>query len=255
MKSDILKTSLLAIGLSDFSCQVYGELLKNEDLNITALSRILNSYRVKIYSSLDELGEFGLIKNKAKDYDRKILLENPSSIIRKIKEKQSKLSLIENRLNEYLPQIQNEYYSSRKQPITKIYEGITQFKLFFDLILEEAGTGSQILVIGDGPDFEDIVTAQYFLENWMARRLEKQIKVRILAKYFNQRLRKIAKKNEIELREIKFLDETFSQPGCLWITETKIINWNTILPKAIVTEDQIMVNFYKGLFESIWGKY
>ena len=253
MKSDLIKNSLLSIGLGEFSTLVYLELLRNDQHDISSLSLELNTYRLKIYQSLDKLSEFGLIKNKAKDYSRNIILETPNRIISLIKEKQSGLTLISKKLDDYLPQLQSEFYSTRKQPLTSVYQGITQFKLFFDLILDETEMGGEILVIGDGPDFEDIVTAEYFLQNWMIRRLEKKITVRILARHFNQRLKRIMKNNDLELREIKFMDKQFTQPGCLWITKNKVINWNTVLPKAIVIEDQIMAQFYIGLFESFWN--
>ena len=76
-----------------------------------------------------------------------------------------------------------------------------------------------------------------------------------MARHFNQRLKSIMKNNDLELRETKFMDKEFSQSGCLWITKNKVINWNTILPKAIVIEDQVMAQFYVGLFESIWNLY
>jgi hypothetical protein len=255
MKSDLIKNSLLSIGLDEFSTLVYLELLQNDKHDISSLSVKLNTYRLKIYQSLDKLTDFGLIKNINKDYSRQIILETPRRINSLIKEKQSSLGLISKKLDDYLPQLQSEFYSTRKQPLTSIYQGVTQFKLFFDLILDETEVGGEILVIGDGPDFEDIVTAEYFLQNWMRRRLEKKIRVRILARHLNQRLKSIMKNNDLELRQTKFMDKQFTEPGCLWITKNKVINWNTVLPKAIVIEDQIMAQFYTGLFESIWNLY
>lgn len=252
MSSDIISKSLEKLGLSDFTISVYQELLHNQDHDISSLAFRLNTYRSKIYNSLDELKNLGLILGKTQDYSRQIVLENPIKISTSIRQQQSKLNLLVNELDEYLPQIQNQYYSSKKQPITKVYQGITQFKNFFDQVLEETEFGGEILVIGDGQDFEDIITAEYFLQSWMQRRLEKSIKVRILAKYFNQRLKSIMKNNEIELRETKFLNQAFNQPGCLWVTKNKVINWNTVLPKAIVIEDQIMAKFYQVLFEGMW---
>ena len=255
MKSDLIKNSLIAAGLDEFSCLVYFELLINDNHDISSLSAKLDTYRLKIYHSLDQLAKFGLIKNKTHNYSRKIILENPNRINSLIKEKQSQFNLISKKLDEYLPQLQSEFYSTRKQPLTSVYQGITQFRLFFDLILDETENGGEILVVGDGADFEDIITAEYFLQNWMTRRLEKNIKVRILARHSNPRLKNIMKNNDVELRETKFMDATFIQPGCLWITKNKVINWNTVLPKAIVIEDQIMAQFYIGFFETIWNLY
>ena len=171
MKADLIKNSLLSIGLDEFSTLVYLQLLQNDQHDISSLSIKLDTYRLKIYQALDNLSEFGLIKNKARNYSRNIILETPKRINSLIKEKQSSLSLISKKLNDYLPQLQSEFYSTRKQPLTNIYQGVTQFKLFFDLILDETQIGGEILVIGDGSDFEDIVTAEYFLQNWMKRRL------------------------------------------------------------------------------------
>ena len=40
----------------------------------------------------------------------------------------------------------------------------------------------------------------------------------------------VIKIRRFELRETKFVDENFNQPGCLWVTKNKIANWNTFLP-------------------------
>ena len=57
----------------------------------------------------------------------------------------------------------------------------------------------------------------------------------------------VIKIRRFELRETKFVDGNFNQPGRLWITKNKIVDWNTVPPKAIVIEAQIMANFYRGL--------
>jgi hypothetical protein len=66
-------------------------------------------------------------------------------------------------------------------------------------------------------------------------------------------IKKLISTDSKELRKSKTLPTNFSSPGSIWITKNKVINWTTVLPKAIVIQDQNLVLFYNELFESYWN--
>jgi hypothetical protein len=150
--------------------------------------------------------------------------------------------------------LQNEYYSSRKQPIIKVYEGKTQFINIFHQILEELEAGDEICIIGEGQDFYDIIDFEYYYSTFREDRIKRVIKAKVLWKQpILLDIKKLISTDSKELRKSKTLPTNFSSPGSIWITKNKVINWTTVLPKAIVIQDQNLVLFYNELFESYWN--
>jgi sugar-specific transcriptional regulator TrmB len=253
LQNNILEKSLQELGLSNFQIQLYSLLIKKEDLNIMQLAKELGVYRLKVYDALEELKQFNLIQ-KESNYSRKIIIEPPSKIITLLKRKETELSTLNTNLSEYLPTLQNEYYSSRKQPIIKVYEGKTQFINIFHQILEELEAGDEICIIGEGQDFYDIIDFEYYYSTFREDRIKRVIKAKVLWKQpILLDIKKLISTDSKELRKSKTLPTNFSSPGSIWITKNKVINWTTVLPKAIVIQDQNLVLFYNELFESYWN--
>lgn len=251
--NNILEKSLKELGLSNFQIQLYCLLIKKEDLNIMQLAKELGVYRLKVYDALEELKLLNLVE-KESNYSRKIIVESPSKIVNLLKRKESELSQLNLNLSEYLPSLQNEYYSSRKQPMVKIYLGKTQFTNMFHQVLEELKSDDEILILGEGQDFYDIIDFEYYFSTFRRDRIERNIKAKVLWKEPTSfDVKRLITLDSEELRESKILPEHFKTSGSIWITKNKVINWTTVLPKAIVIQDQSLVLFYKDLFETIWN--
>jgi len=253
LQNNILEKSLKELGLSNFQIQLYSLLIKKEDLNIMQLAKELGVYRLKVYDALEELRQLNLIQ-KESNYSRKITVEPPSKIVNLLKRKESELSQLNLSLSEYLPTLQNEYYSSRKQPVIKVYEGKTQFINIFHQVLEELEVDDEILILGEGQDFYDIIDFEYYFSTFREDRIKKEIKAKVLWKQpILLDIKKLISTDSKELRKSKILPVSFSSPGGVWITKNKVINWTTVLPKAIVIQDQNLVVYYRELFESYWN--
>ena len=253
-KNNILEKSLEELGLNSFQIRLYSLLIKKEDLNIMQLAKELGVYRLKVYDGLEELKRLNLVE-KESNYSRKIIVEPPSKIVNLLKRKESELSQLNLNLSEYLPSLQNEYYSSRKQPIVKIYSGKTQFTNMFHQILEELNSDDEILILGEGQDFYEIIDFEYYFSTFRKDRIEKNIRAKVLWKEpTSADVKGLIVLDSQELRESKILPDHFRKSGSIWITKNKVINWTTVLPKAIVIQDKSLVLFYKDLFETIWNE-
>jgi sugar-specific transcriptional regulator TrmB len=253
LQNNILEKSLAELGLSNFQIQLYSLLIKKEDLNIMQLAKQLGVYRLKVYDALEELKQFNLVQKEI-NYSRKIVIEPPSKIISLLKRKETELSTLNTNLSEYLPALQNEYYSSRKQPVIKVYEGKTQFINIFHQVLEELDVDDEIFILGEGKDFYDIIDFEYYFFTFREDRIKKGIKAKVLWKQpISVDIKKLIFTDSKELRKSKILPTSFSSSGSIWITKNKVINWTTVLPKAIVIQDKNLVLFYKELFESYWS--
>jgi sugar-specific transcriptional regulator TrmB len=250
--SNLLQLVLEQLELGDLEIQIYQLLLQHPELNVTDLAKKTDVYRLKIYNALDNLQKAELISQTA-DYNRKIELEPPAKIITKLKLKENNLSRINSDFEQLLPELQSQYYSSARQPITKIYQGKKEFLQIFHQVLEESKKGETILIISEGSDFYKIVDFDYFRENWLKPRAKKGVFVKVLVRADNLDFIEMSKDNEKHLREMKVLPKDFKFPGAVWVSNNKIINWNTVMARAIVIEDKVMADFYRNLFEVVWN--
>jgi sugar-specific transcriptional regulator TrmB len=249
--SNLLQLVLEQLNLGELSIKIYQLLLQNPEMNVSNLASKLGVYRLKVYNALDELQKAELIL-KSEDCNRKIELEPPAKIITKLKLKENNLNRINADFEEILPQLQSQYYSSTRLPITKIYEGKKQFLQIFHQILEESSRGDEILVISEGEDFYKFVDFEYFDTNWMQPRIKKGVFVKILTRADNHQFIAIKKHDKEQLRSMKILPKNFTALGAVWIAGNKVINWNTVMARAIVIEDHVMATFYRQMFEMIW---
>jgi sugar-specific transcriptional regulator TrmB len=249
--SNLLQLVLEQLDLGELEIQIYQLLLQHPELNVTDLAKKTGVYRLKIYNALDNLQKAELISQTA-DYNRKIELEPPAKIITKLKLKENNLSRINSDFEQLLPELQSQYYSSARQPITKIYQGKKEFLQIFHQILEETPKGEFILAISEGEDFYRIIDFDYFNQNWMQPRIKKGVFVNVLVRADNLDFIEMSKDNEKHLREMKVLPKDFKFPGTVWVSNNKIINWNTVMARAIVIEDKVMADFYRQMFEMLW---
>jgi hypothetical protein len=139
-----------------------------------------------------------------------------------------------------------------RNPTFKLYEGKSQFLAVFNQILDELKKGDEILAIGEGEDFNEVIYTSYFQE-WMKRRIKKGLKTRILGRQNNSFLKAIKTFDKEQLRELKFLPPEFElTEGNLFILPTKIIIWNTVEIQCVVIENRAIASFFKGIFEGVW---
>jgi sugar-specific transcriptional regulator TrmB len=249
--SNLLQLVLEQLNLSELAIKVYQLLLHNPELNVSNLATKLGVYRLKVYNALEELQKAELIV-QSEDYNRKIELEPPAKIITKLKLKENNLNRINSDFEEILPQLQSQYYSSTRLPITKIYEGKKQFLHIFHQILEESSKGDEILIVSEGEDFYDFIELDYILENFMKPRVKKGVYVKALIESNNKGFIGIRSNDERELRYTRIMPKSFQAFGSVWIAGNKVINWNTVMARAIVIEDKVMADFYRQMFQILW---
>ena len=244
MKSDILHLALLELGLLEIESKIYEKLLILENINISELSRDFAIDRRKIYTALEKLENIGLLKmGKYGEFE----LESPSYIAALLQEKEVKTRQIKENLNDLMPQVLSQFYTSKRQPVVKFYEGKAQFINLFNQILE---SGEEILSFGNQEKYFDLVGFEYF-EIWKKKRIQKKIKSRDLT-FSDYYTASLSKNDESEFREIRFLPKKYLCDGIYALAGGRFICWNPILPKVIVVEDKVISDLFKANFELIW---
>jgi sugar-specific transcriptional regulator TrmB len=250
MSHSILIKALQELGLQEFEAKTYILLTQIEELNIAQMAKTLNTNRVRIYEALKRL-EVAEIFFRKENGDFDIL--PPSSILARLRHKQTESNRLIDDLNDALPALTTSYYNTSKQPSTKIYEGKDKFLKLILEIFEEIEFGNELLWFAEGEEFYHIIDSDYFLGEISRLRLQKQVPVRALALQNNFPLRKIKENDQKSmLRQIKFLPKDVKTRGTITVFGNKIINWNTVLAKAIVIDDKIIADTYRALFDLLW---
>ena len=57
-----------------------------------------------------------------------------------------------------------------------------------------------------------------------------------------------------ELRNIKWIPIEYSGNAAYIIYGNRIAIWNVLSPRIVVIEDQVIVDFFKTVFELVWDK-
>ncbi|MEI6729569.1 MAG: helix-turn-helix domain-containing protein [bacterium] len=250
MSANILKSILEELNLDSFSIQVYLKILEISEPTITKLATTLAVDRTKIYPALSVLVDLDLILPK-EPYDRQITLQTPSRLIGLLRSREIKSKRLIEDLSPLLPELSAQFYSKKRQPFVKVYEGRTQFIDLFNSVLNEADQKDGIRIFGNADEFLDLVGFEYQRE-WSKQRIAKSITSKILS-LPSSRLRSICLLNNMEFREIKWLPPEFNCQGFYYLFANKSIQWNPVLPKAIVIEDKIMNLTLKSNFDALWS--
>jgi len=247
MQHNILHTSLINSGFDDLTARIYLELLDNRSLTISDLAKRFSVQRGNIYNSLAKLQESDLISKSAK-FARQIQVSPPTKIIPILQQKEYSLKSNLEGLNSLLPDLIKQYYD-KKSDFVKVYNGKTQLRRLFDLVLVE-NQSKEILGLGDAQSSMELWGLEYELE-WRRRRIKQGTSLRMLA-YRDEVVSQALPKNQEELRQIKLLPSKFKSQGLIIIAGNQVSQWNPIVPRAILIEDTIFAAFFRSMFEVIW---
>jgi sugar-specific transcriptional regulator TrmB len=246
-----LTTSLEKLGLSKLSSDIYMELVSSPDISISDLCLSTGQYRAKIYESYEELKAIGLIERN-NDFTRKIVVKSPSVVTTLLKQKQFDItnSLVD--LQAELPFILANISPSQKHLSIRVFEGTNKFNYLMTTILDECSEGEVMVSFNESDDLYEVIGNDYFFNIWIEKRIRKNIFNRILHNPKNSFIKMETPKDEAKFRRTKVLTHGYQANGCYWIIGKKIILWDTVTPKAVLIENEVMSRLMKASFEMIW---
>ncbi len=247
MQSNILSKSLQKIGLGELAINVYIELLNNNSNNISTLANTLRTHRPTIYKAIDELASFDLINAKT------LIIQPPSRIVAILRFNEIENKRISDDLSDALPQFLSQYYSTTKVSSVKVYEGKNNFVKLINECMEELELNTEILWFCEGLELYSIIDPYFFNIELGSRRKKKNVQARVLASFDNKVVLESGNRNQELDRFVKVLPQECSSLGTIAVFGNKIVNFNTVLPRATVIEDPVIANVYRGLFNVIWN--
>ncbi len=248
MQSDLLSKSLVKLGLSKLAVLVYTDLLSDPTQKVAQLALKLRVHRPMIYRALTELRNLGLMSFE------NLEIEPPSRVVAMLRHEEIENKRLSDDLSEILPSYLNEYYATKKTSKVKIYEGKNEFIKLLNQCIDELQPDGEVLWLSEGMELYDIIDPYYFNFELASRRKKKGNKSRVMASYDNSVSTSEQNKNEMIDREVKVLPKGFSSLGTIGIFGNKIVNWNTVIPRAIMIEDEVMAGVYRDIFNFFWER-
>jgi predicted transcriptional regulator len=248
MQSDLLSKSLTKLGLGKLAIQVYIELLSNSSQKVVDLAQKFRVHRPMIYRAMTEIRELGLMSFE------NLEIEPPSRVVAMLRHEEIENKRLSDDLSEILPSYLNEYYATKKYSRVKTFEGKNEFIKLLNQCIDELQPEGEVLWFSEGMELYDIIDPYYFNFELASRRKKKGNKARILASFENTVSTSKQNKNELVERKVKILPKGFSSLGTIAIFGNKVVNWNTVIPRAIMIEDEVMAKTYRDIFNFFWER-
>lgn len=246
MSPNILFKSLLDLGVMEFDAKTYLYYLDNPKSSVTQVAQVLATNRVRVYESLKRLEEKDLIERSLNNILTPV---SPNKILSQLRFKETKTHRLSADLEEAIPDLLYKYNSQARNPNVKVYEGRNNFIRLAIETIDELKEGQEILWFAEGEELYDIVGSDFFNTELGKRRSQKNVKARILANAKNP----LASDPKVN-REVRYLPSDFKTLGTVSIAGASIVNWNTVLPKAVLIQDGVMAKMYTSMFNFIWDQ-
>lgn len=247
MGSMINKNQLTNLGFSDKEASVYLALLELGPSTTTEISRKAKINRTTGYDILESLASEGLVNTLGKTKIQKFVAENPDKVIvfleNKIKKGEERLKQAYNLLPELF-----SIYNVEEKPKVKYYDGVDNIKEIFEDTLTAK---NEIIGYAVGADAFEAVGENY-LRDYFKRRIEKNIKVRVIAPDDPDTL-KVTEHDKDELRESYIVP----RDKFYFTTETNIYNNKILIMSwkekfAVLIESKEIADAQKKVFELAW---
>ena len=241
-------TSLKELGLTDHEANLYIVSVKNGPTSIKKLAEILQISRPNVYKVIEGLEKYGLTRFSDKEkFARDFIVEPPTILLEKLREKKEKLAEIDRNYTLNLPELLAMYNQGESDSKIKIYKGKSEFLTIYKQSLEEES--KEILYFGSSKDLIQFVSWDVERQ-WIEDRVKKGIFIKVLSVPADL-TDEFLKNDEKELRKTKILESRdFSSSFMLF--GKKVVFWQPEAPLAIVIQDQFIYEMMKVVFEKAW---
>lgn len=236
------------LGLTDREANLYVASIKMGPTPIKRLAEALQISRPNVYKIIKGLETHGLTNFSDKEkFSRSFIVEPPTTLLEKLREKREKLAEIDRNYTLNLPELLAKYNQGESDSKIRIYKGKSEFISIYKQSLEEEG--AEILYYGSSNDFVQFVSLEAE-EQWIKDRVKKGINIKVLS-IPSGYIDKIIENDGRELRQTRLL-ETRDFSSSFMLFGKKVVFWQPEAPLAIVIQDQFIYEMMKVIFEKAW---
>lgn len=241
--------ALEEIGLTAGEIKVYLALLKIGQSSTGAIAKESQVSRSKIYSILDKLARKGLAGHLVIGKVTYFKAMEPERIIDFIEEKSKQFKEQKEVIKKMLPELKSRQKFLDSKTEATLYCGFKAIKNFYLNILDELSSGDTYFVIG-ATYGEDKPGVKEFFENYHKQRIQKKIKVKMLA---NSNIRGKLVKTTLLNSEIRFLPQYLISNMIVVFYETKsFIFFLSEEPVGFLIENKEITRGFNSYFDTFW---
>lgn len=238
-----LKIQLIGYGLEEEEARIYLYLLGHKDSPAYVIAKDVSIPRTTVYKILERLEKRSFISSWLKNGTKHFSAENPESLVREIKNKESQI-------NSILPDLKNLFSLSSIHPSSKVYLGKDGCKQAFEIVLDVIKTQKlkQIYVYSDS---ELTNLFPRFYKEWRERKNKTDAFTFLIVPHgtpVNENYK------SDEHREVRVLPPDFPFSGSVNICGTFAVffSFQEKEPHAIVIDSKIIADLLTQSFKYTW---
>ncbi len=237
---------LLQLGLNKNEAKVYITLLRSGQSSAGELIKKTEFHRNIVYDNLEKLIDKGLVTFIIEGKRKVFQAASPEMITEFVEKEQVKLDVKKQVANEIKKEVIKIQSTIEDKQEATIFRGIDGIKAVLQDTLK---TDKDYLAFGAPKLSLDIIGSTYW-ENYTQKRVEKNMKVKMI---FSESLRKWSKIIENKHTILRFLPKTidsFSET-IIYGNKVVIIVWSE-KPIATLIRDKNLAESYKQYFSLLW---
>lgn len=238
----MLLSTLQQIGLNEKQAKIYLAALELGETTIKEIAQKAQIKRTTIYDFIDEMVNFGYLKQTTRGKRILYLAANPEELQIIIKKRDALLAQI-------MPMLNSMSNVTKAKPKIWFYTGINGLKEVYSDSLKYSG---EILAIG-GEDIVNIIGLEWIL-NYVTRRVKKGIPVRAIIAKTDLLEKEIISKGQEQLRAQKIIDRNkYPFPIEINIYGFRRVNFVSAREQtAVIIEGENIYQAMKSFFELLW---
>lgn len=240
--------------LKRFDCNnreaaAYIECLQMGTGSVQEIARRLNSNRVTIHTTIEQLIKKGLLFETRKGKKRLIAAESPEVLYRILQRKSNEIKLIEKDLDSVAKMLYSIQSHDQNSSSVRLYEGESDFKK----VLEETLQSNNNLCIITTDELFGAGIRMSYLQDYYKRLAENEIHSKIIASpKFTKAFAEHQAKYFLQIRSFTPLDQF--NVGCyMWNDRVALISFKEDRLSATIIQNQEMSFFFRNfIFENLW---
>jgi sugar-specific transcriptional regulator TrmB len=246
-----LYSALRKLELTDQEARAYILFLSHTSSEITLIAQELGISRPNVYKLISSLENKGLMHSNDKGGRKKAyMVEPPTTVFEKLKEKAVELERLENDVFGVMPDLMALYRQGELPSSVRIYEGREQLDKTFDIVLREAK--DHLDFFGSANDFIRFVGWKR-QNQFIKDRNERGVSVRVLTLPGSE-ANTIKMRDQRDRRETRLLKTKDPFVTSFQLFGSKIIIWQPETPLAIVINDEYVATMLRSMFNLLWER-
>lgn len=247
---DRLVKQLQQFGFSEKEARLYLCLSELGPSTIQDIAKYSKISRSTTHILCEQLKKKGFIGETHKGKKRLLFIEDLSRFRDVIDGEKFQLNMKEMALGNLIANLHNLHPTHNDTPKVRFYEGAEGFIKICERSLQKAkGT---MYFVSSMPDYYRVTTQQYGQDYYVPTRVEKKIKIRILAPK-DEYTEKLKQNDVKELRQTKFLPPTHPFKSTMFIYGDEFSLISSHAPfLGVVVESKELAHFMTQLFHIMW---